>query len=524
MLAYRTGSLRLPTNFDIRGIGLRWKLSELLEDAGLPALPKGVQNPIVTGVADDTRRIEPGNIFVATQGTTVDSHAFISDAVDRGAVAVVVEKPTPAYGDRPILQVADSRDALGRLVHSAAGNPSRRMLVVGVTGTNGKTTSTFLMEAILRAAGYDPGVIGTIEYRFGDVRREAANTTPTAVQLANLFAEMRDAGVNAVIMECSSHAADQRRISGIEFDGCIFTNLTQDHLDYHGTMEAYAAAKQLLFNDYLLRRSASPGKKPPAAAFNMDDPWGMRYATGFRGSRMINYGVEGTPDLKASDIEMSGSSTTFTAHYCGRELPVRTNLVGQFNVYNALGCMAVALALDLPEEAILAGLANLTAVPGRLEQVQAGQKFLVLVDYAHTPDALERVLVNSRKMTSGRLIVVFGCGGDRDNTKRPIMGKAAGELADYVVVTNDNPRTEDPELIADMIMEGVTDSGLQNGSVQRILDRRAAIEHALSQATEGDVVVIAGKGHEDYQILGHEKIHFDDREVAREFLQKAGRA
>ena len=495
----------------------RWKLSELFEAAGLQ-LPARSLNPIITSITDDTRRIERGSLFVATTGSKVDSHLFVSDAVDKGAAAIIVERETPPYRGVDIVQVADSRDALGRLAHAWYGNPSHDMLVLGVTGTNGKTTTTFILEAILRAAGYEPGVLGTIEYRFANQRREAANTTPSAMQLAKLFADMRDAGVNAVAMEASSHAADQRRISGISFDACILTNITQDHLDYHGTMDAYADAKKMLFFDYLLR-PAGPKRKTPAAVFNLDDPYASMFASEFP-QKKVTYAVDSAKaDLRATNIQMSGNETTFQLESAAGSREVRMHLVGMFNVHNALGAIGAAQAVGVSENSILEGLANLPAVPGRLEQVKAGQPFMVLVDYAHTPDALERVLVNSRAMTAGRLIAVFGCGGDRDNTKRPIMGKSAAELADYVVVTNDNPRTEDPEKIADQIMEGVTTVGLPLENVARILDRKAAIEHALELAQAGDVVVIAGKGHEDYQILGTEKIHFDDREVAREFLK-----
>jgi len=499
---------------------LRYKLSELFEMADL-TWEKGARDPIVSGITDDTRRIETGDVFVATAGATIDSHLFISDAVEKGAAAIIAEKPTGDYGKVPVIQVADSRDALGRLAHAYYGNPSRKMLVAAVTGTNGKTTSTFIIESILKAAGYNPGVIGTIEYRYAGKAIEAPNTTPSAIQLARMLAEMRDAGVNALVMEASSHAADQRRISGIEFDGCILTNITQDHLDYHRTMEAYAEAKKSIFTDYIQRRGTQPGKGAPVAAFNVDDEWGARFAADYKGNK-LTYALQSDADLRATDIEMLGSNSRFRLHTDGATTDIGMNLVGMFNIYNALGSIALCKGLGISMEHVVAGLGSLDTVPGRLEQVRAGQNFMVLVDYAHTPDALERVLVNSREMTRGKLIVVFGCGGDRDPGKRPIMGKAAGELADYVVVTNDNPRTEDPEKIADQVMAGVRESERPTDAVQRILDRKGAIHHALGVAQEGDVVVIAGKGHEDYQILGREKVHFDDREVAREFLQARG--
>lgn len=495
---------------------MRLKLSELLADAGVKGNVSG-GDPIVTGVIDDSRRVEPGQVFVATRGVAVDSHLFISDAVERGAVAVVSEQPLASYSNVAIVQVEDSRDALGRLAHAAVGNPSADMLVLGITGTNGKTTSTYLLEAILTAAGYNVGVLGTIEYRYAGNSVEAANTTPSAYQLARMFQEMKQAGVNAVAMEVSSHAADQRRISGIQFDGCIITNITQDHLDYHGTMDNYAAAKKAIFTDYLQRYTDFKGSDP-VSVLNIDDERvrGMRDEIP---GRVLTVGIETPADYRARDIAFSPTETTFRMEMADAVVDLSTHLVGMYNVQNVLGAVALAHGVGLSLDAIRDGLAALEVVPGRLETVREGQPFLVLVDYAHTPDALERVLGNAREMAEGRLIVVFGCGGDRDPGKRPLMGKAAGDLADYVVVTNDNPRTEEPGLIAAGVMEGVSKSKVADEHVALILDRREAIRQAVSVALPGDVVVIAGKGHEDYQILGHEKVHFDDREEARSFLR-----
>jgi UDP-N-acetylmuramoyl-L-alanyl-D-glutamate--2,6-diaminopimelate ligase len=492
------------------------KLSELFEIAGLEAEVPG-NDPIASGVAEDSRRVEPGQVFVATRGVSSDSHLFISDAVEAGAVAVVTEQPIASYPGVAMVQVPDSRDALGRLAHAMAGNPSRDMLVIGVTGTNGKTTTTYLLESILTAAGMNVGVLGTIEYRFAGQRIEAANTTPSATQLARMFAQMKEAGVNAVAMEVSSHAADQRRISGIDFDGCIFTNITQDHLDYHGTMENYAAAKLRIFTDYL-QRGAKNKPKPPVSIINIDDDRIRQMRDQIPG-RVLSIGIDQPADYQARDISFTADSTTFGMAMGNSVVELQTHLVGHYNVLNVLGAVAVAHATGISLESIRDGLSAIEVVPGRLETIREGQDFLVLVDYAHTPDALERVLTNARHMTQNRLIVVFGCGGDRDPGKRPLMGKAAGDLADVVVVTSDNPRTEDPIRIIEDVMAGVEESAAAGKAIQVLPDRRAAIAYAIETAASGDVVVIAGKGHEDYQILGTEKIHFDDREQARNFLR-----
>ena len=494
---------------------MKLKLSELMKVAGVTGEITG-GDPVVTGVNDDSRRVEPGQVFVATRGVAVDGHLFISDAVELGAVAVVTEQAVSSYQNVAIVRVADSRDALGRLAHAMAGDPTQDMLVLGITGTNGKTTTAYLLEAILTAAGYHAGVIGTIEYRYAGRTVEASNTTPSATKLAEMFADMKTVGVNAVAMEISSHAADQRRISGIRLNGCIITNITQDHLDYHGNMESYAKAKQAIFDDYLVRYEDA-GRQ--VSVLNIDDELVKGMLPEIPG-RVLTISTRQDADYRASDIRFGDNHTTFKLHVADAVTEIRTHLVGEYNVQNVLGAVALAHGVGLPLEAIRNGLDALEIVPGRLESVREGQPFLVLVDYAHTPDALERVLENARKMTRGKLIVVFGCGGDRDPGKRPLMGKAAGVLADRVVVTNDNPRTEDPVRIAAGVMEGVKASGISEDSVSLVLDRRVAIGQALAMAQDGDVVVIAGKGHEDYQILGTEKTHFDDRQVARQFLRK----
>lgn len=497
---------------------MKFKLSDLLDDAGIVGERSG-GNPIVSGVTEDSRRVERGQVFVATRGAGVDSHLFISDAVEAGAVAIVTEQPVSAYPGVAIVKVQDSRDALGRLAHAALGNPSSDMLVLAVTGTNGKTTTAYLLEAMLTAAGYNTGVFGTIEYRYAGQRLEASNTTPSAPQLARMFAEMKEAGVNAVAMEVSSHAADQRRVSGIKFDGCILTNITQDHLDYHGTMERYADAKKLMFTDYL-HRYKDVRCREPVAVLNVDDPRVSAIRPEISG-KILTTAIDNAADYRACNITFGPDGTKFRMEIADAAVDLMTHLVGMYNVQNVLGAVALAHGVGLSLDSIHDGLAAIEVVPGRLEPVREGQPFLVLVDYAHTPDALERVLKNAREMATGRLIVVFGCGGDRDPGKRPLMGKAAGDLADLVVVTNDNPRTEEAGLIAAGVMEGIGLSAVPEENISLMLDRREAIRHAMTMAKAGDVVVIAGKGHEDYQIIGTEKTHFDDREEARAFLRNA---
>ena len=497
-------------------------LFKLFKAAGIEAqLPEG-RDPLIKSVFDNSRLVETGSLFVATRGSQTDSHLFISDAVERGVAAVVVERDTPDYDGVVIIRVDDSRDALGRLAHAYYGNPTADMLVFGISGTNGKTTTTYLMESILTAAGYKPGVIGTIEARYDGKHFPAANTTPTALQLASLLADMKAAGVNAVAMEASSHAMDQRRISGIQFDCAVLTNVTQDHLDYHGTREAYAEAKRLLYADHLLRPKTGANRPVPTAIFNSDDETGRAFAEAFSGAK-VTFGLEAGADVHARDVTFKPSGVSFTVDADNDSFEVESRLLGMFNVQNILGALAAALAMGLPREQALAGIRALENVRGRFEVVDAGQPFTVVVDYAHTPDALERIIQNAREMTTGRVITVFGCGGDRDNTKRPIMGRTAATLSDLAIVTSDNPRTEDPAKIAVMVVEGVRQAGVGEERSRMILDRRAAIGEAIATAAAGDIVVIAGKGHEDYQILGTEKIHFDDVEVAREFLAARGR-
>ncbi len=491
----------------------------------LRALPeRDLQGPMpaeVRGLTDDSRRVTDGVCFVAVRGLRADGHRFIPQAVGRGARAVVAEPPDPLPG-RPVgrILVPDSRWALPRLADAYFGHPSRALTVVGITGTNGKTTTAYLVEALLRARGLETGVVGTIQYVVRGVGREAGQTTPEALELQGLLAEMVAAGVGGVAMEVSSHALALRRVDGVAFDVAIFTNLTQDHLDFHGTMERYAEAKGRLVFELL-----GEGGKPGATAIlNGDDPWGARWARelGGRGIvRVLTFGLGPGHAVRARAYESGLTGIRLQAETPAGPLALASPLIGEHNVMNLLGAAAAGVALGLEPRAIATALAGVEAVPGRFERVETGQDFLVVVDYAHTPDALRRVLETARRLTPGRLGVVFGAGGDRDRGKRPIMGRLAAELADRVWLTSDNPRSEDPSAIIAEISVGVVPP--PPGGYTNHPDRREAIRDALAWGRAGDTLVIAGKGHETYQIVAGQVLPFDDRQVAREILSEMRR-
>ena len=494
----------------------------------LDALPDktvlGIPPATVTGVAYDSRKVVPGECFVAVAGFKQDGRRFITDALARGAALVVAEGADPLAGQpTPRVLVPVAREALARLADAYWGHPSRALTLVGVTGTNGKTTTSFLVEALLRAAGPRTGLIGTIQYRVGDQAVEASQTTPEAVELQSLLARMRDGGITGAAMEVSSHALALSRVAGTEFDVAVFTNLTQDHLDFHGTLEEYARAKRRLFE------ALAAGTKPRrAAVVNADDPAGAGMVRDL-GLSTLRFGLRfGLRSGRASEIWPRAYTSGIDGTHMEVETPrgaltITSPLVGEHNVMNLLAAVGVGIALDIPLPTIGTALAAVAAVPGRFEQVEAGQPFLVVVDYAHTPDALERVLTTARKLvpSGGRLGAVFGCGGDRDRGKRPIMGEIAARLADRVWVTSDNPRTESPEAIVEEVLVGVVRVSGGAGRHVAMPDRQEAIHDALGWAREGDVVVIAGKGHETYQVVGSTVLPFDDRAVARAFLERA---
>ena len=458
----------------------------------------------VSGLAFDTRGVTLGALFFCVPGLTVDGHAFAGEAIERGAVALVVERELPLAV--PQIVVADAHDAMGRAADVFFDRPTRELDVVGVTGTNGKTTTTFLLFAALAASGQRPGLVGTIEGRVGGERRAFPGTTPAAIDLQRTFREMVDAGDRSCAIETSSHASQQRRLVGTRFAALVFTNLSQDHLDYHETMDAYFHAKRRLFIE-----PDVDGRQPPAVV-NVDDPWGARLADELRdlGGELVTFGLDSEGDVRAEAVEVGPTGSTFTVD----ELAFSTCLRGRFNVSNALGVVAAGRVLGLQDEAIRRGIEHVTGVPGRFEAVDEGQPFAVVVDYAHTPEGLANVLGEARALAAGRVICVFGCGGDRDRGKRPLMGEIASRLADLAIVTSDNPRSEDPNAIIDEIVAGAAETP------QVEPDRAAAIELALDAAREGDIVVIAGKGHELGQEIAGRTIPFDDREVARDLLRR----
>ena len=484
----------------------------------LDALPvKTVTGPLppnIHGIADDSRRVGPGHCFIAVPGLRQDARHFIPDAVRRGATLVVTEGETEAGVSIARVLVPSARQAAAFLGDAWHGHPARAMTLVGITGTNGKTTTSYLVEALLRAAGLAPGVLGTIRYVGGTTAMDASQTTPDALQLAALLGRMRDDGVRGVAMEVSSHALAQARVDALPFDVAVFTNLTQDHLDFHGTFDEYRNAKRRLFE--LLARSSKPRR---SAVINADDAAGAAMVAGLS-LDVIRFGLGAEADVRGLEHTSALDGIRMVVASPQGRFPLRSPLIGEHNVMNLLGAIGVGLALGLRHDAIQAALAAVGAVPGRFEQVDAGQRFLVVVDYAHTPDALERVLTTARKLTQGRLGVVFGCGGDRDRGKRPIMGGIAARLADHVWVTSDNPRSERPEAIVAEIVAGIRETGTPGARYVSEPDRAAAIRAALAWAHPGDTVVIAGKGHETYQIIGTDVLPFDDREVARRLLQE----
>jgi UDP-N-acetylmuramyl-tripeptide synthetase len=482
----------------------------------LDALPErrviGAPPATVRALTADSRRVEPGDCFVAVPGFKQDARRFVPDAVGRGARLVVTEgEPLPGLAVAQVV-VPSARRALARLADAFYGHPSAALTVVGITGTNGKTTTSYLVDALLRARGLRTGILGTIQYVLGDEARPAGQTTPEALDIQEMLAEMRERGIGGVAMEVSSHALALARVDGIEFDVAVFTNLTQDHLDFHGTLDEYRRAKRRLFEQL-----ATSPKPKRTAVVNADDPAGAEMVRGLDVPALA-FGLGPAATVRAVERTSSLDGIRMRVQTPAGALALASPLIGEHNVLNLLGAVATGLALGLAPAAIAAALAPVSAVPGRFEQVRAGQPFLVVVDYAHTPDALERVLETARKITPGRLGVVFGCGGDRDRTKRPIMGEIAARRADRLWATSDNPRSERPAAILDEIAVGV--ARVAGGSDRCVSepDRRRAIRDALTWAAAGDTVVIAGKGHETYQIVGADVLPFDDRAVAREIL------
>jgi UDP-N-acetylmuramoyl-L-alanyl-D-glutamate--2,6-diaminopimelate ligase len=490
------------------------KLSELLVgvEAGAIIGPRDVE---IQSIAHDSRKVEPGAIFVAIHGEKVEGAKFVGDALARGAVAVASQSAFPA--DFPAtatwveLQPGSDRRGLARAAANFYGHPAEALKLVGITGTNGKTTTSFLVDSILRAAGFSTGLIGTVGYRTPAGSGPAPNTTPESLDLQQMFAEVRQAHGTHVVLEASSHALAMDRLWTCHFAAAVFTNLTRDHLDYHQSMEEYFAAKRRLFE-------GTGAGAPDVAVINADDPYASKLIDLAR--RTLTYGLKNGPDLAAKKFVLSFGGLEFTAQTPAGNVAVRSPLVGRINVYNILAAIGAALALEIPATQIEAGIASVEQVPGRFERIDEGQPFLVVVDYAHTDDALRNLISTARELSStGRIITVFGAGGERDRTKRPLMGEAAGSLSDLVVLTSDNPRGEDPlRIINDVVV------GLQRTTSKYSVepDRERALELALEEARSGDIVLLAGKGHETYQVLRDGTIAFDDRERARAILRGKG--
>jgi len=510
---------------------------------GLAVTGPELEGKEISGIICDSRKVFAGCLFVAVQGLTVDGHDFLDIAATKGCGAVVVNAGRCRdwnHPETPCVEVADTRLALGRIATEFYGNPAERLVVVGITGTNGKTTTTYLLESVIRRSGGNPGVIGTVNYRYNDVVMDSPFTTPDPVLLQKILADMVSAGVTHVVMEVSSHALEQKRVAGMEFDVALFTNLTRDHLDFHGSMESYYASKKRLFAEHLKGKGKAVVITEPDAVAGRD--WGKRLTRELLAEqkrkkgpvkmRIIECGFTGE---EISILEAQHSLDGIQARIATPEgeLKLRSGLVGRFNLKNLLGAFGVGVALGFSKGSILQGLEEACAAPGRLERVKSKAGVGVFVDYAHTPDALENVLQTLRGVCSGRLFVVFGCGGDRDRGKRPLMGKVAGLHADVVVLTSDNPRSEKPEAILAEIESGIMETAMPRMRLEClmhcnelsgydiIVSRREAIRAVARHAEAGDVVAICGKGHETYQITCEGKIFFDDRveaELASAFI------
>jgi UDP-N-acetylmuramoyl-L-alanyl-D-glutamate--2,6-diaminopimelate ligase len=495
------------------------KLSRLIEGCDISGIT-GDPDVEISGLCDDSRDISPGSLFIALGGDRHDGHRFLDEALKKGAAALVVEDPFAASrfsgsSAVAVVLVEDSRKALGHIASVFYGAPSGKLKLAGITGTNGKTTTAYMLESVMSAAGRASGVIGTIEYRYGGKVLKAAKTTPGVLELQGLLSQMVEDGVTDCIMEVSSHALDQQRVAGCTFDLAIFTNLTRDHLDYHSTMEEYGRAKELLFLDI-------PGENK-ISVINIDDPFGMELSK--KAAKSISYGLS-RGDINLADVSASEEGMVLSLNTPLGALEINSSFIGEHNIYNMMAATGGGIASGIDLGDIKKGLEALKDVPGRLERVMLGEgqkKCRVLVDYAHTPDALKRAIMAVRPTTTGRLFTLFGCGGDRDREKRPLMGKVSAVGSDFTIITSDNPRSEDPETIIREIEEGVIDGGGKKGlSYTVTVDRRQAIRDAAEMVLDEDTLLIAGKGHEDYQIVGEERLHFDDRQEARLAFEAAG--
>lgn len=495
------------------------RLRKLIENLSVRDV-RGDGEAEISGLAYDSRAVRPGHLFVALRGHSTDGHDFIKDAIQNGARAVVAEEFQDMDAGVAMIQVLDSHDALSKLAVVFYDRPFREMSLIGITGTNGKTTTSYLLESILLASGANPGVIGTVSYRYAEQSMRASVTTPESLDLMQILRKMADAGVSDVVMEVSSHALDQGRAKDCPFRIGIFTNISRDHLDYHGSMEEYFEAKSLLFRGLGKIGNADLTR----AIINADDPKGQDLAR-MTDAMVWTYGMGSGCDVRAEAVQTTRNGLRAKLITPAGDIPVRSPLIGAFNIYNIMAAAAAALCLGIDPNTVALGIADLKGVPGRLELVENKRLLDILVDYAHTPDALRNAITAVRPLVNGRLITVFGCGGDRDKGKRQDMGHVAGKLSDVVFITSDNPRSENPASIVSEIEKGVRESGLkklrtspdhrtQDPGYIVDLDRGNAIRSAVQIADAGDLILIAGKGHEDYQIIGNKKRYFDDRKVA----------
>ena len=482
-------------------------LKQVLKDLSY-TLIQGSLDTIIIGVEYDSRAVKKQSLFVAIEGYATDGHKYIEVAIENGASTIILEKTFDyrSFPDVTFIEMANTRRGLAQISSNFFGNPGQDITVFGVTGTNGKTSITYLLKHILKNIGSKVGVVGTIENQIDEAIVPSKVTTPESRDLQYLLRRIVNEGCNYCVMEASSHALYLDRVYGVPFSAGIFTNLTQDHLDFHDSLESYLEAKKILFHSL---------KEDGFAIINFDDPASESILKDYQG-KYVTYGIHKSCDFRAENIVMDLFGTRYTLNYNGHKLTVHLKLIGEFSIYNSLGAITTALTYGLPADKVLEGVSQVT-VNGRFQLVDGAKDFAVVVDYAHTPDGLLNVLQTGRKLTTGRVIGVFGCGGDRDKKKRPIMGRIGGENSDIVIITSDNPRTEDPDSIIDMIEVGVQEV---NNNYYKIENRKEAIKKAIEIARKDDIIIIAGKGHEDYQILGKTKYPFSDVKIAKKILEK----
>ena len=479
------------------------------------AVIEGNPDAEITGIETDSRKVRRGDLFICLPGAVHDGHDYAAQAVAAGAAALVVSRPVGVKAD--IIRVKDTRLAMAVMANHFYRYPSHELKLIGITGTNGKTTVSYMIEKILEDQGRSTGLMGTIRMKIAGRSYDVKNTTQEALELQRNFRAMRDSGAEYCVMEVSSHALDMGRVKGCRFRTAVFTNLTQDHLDYHHTMEQYKQAKGLLFSRLGNTYSAHPDERQ-YAVLNADDE-ASEYFASLTAAQVVTYGIERPADVRAEEVRISPDGARFRVTSFAGSCDFRLRLTGKFSVYNALAAVSAGLLEGIRLSEIRDSLESMEGVEGRFELIREGQDFLVIVDYAHTPDSLENVLATISEFAEGRILCVFGCGGDRDRTKRPVMGEIAARYSDVVIITSDNPRSEDPERILFDIEEGVRRAGMDSDSYEKIVDRKQAIHKAVAMAEPKDVVLIAGKGHETYQEIGGVRIDFDDREVARQAIR-----